>query len=251
MRNKKLHLIGTFDTYETDDIPNAKSELLELLNQPDKWAYDIVVVQSKAGNGSTHLLHAALKEIEKQGRNVTFTYSQRLLQSEEFYCTEKGKFVHNARIQVKTEFFLIDGCQYCELKSVYYEYLATLLRSSIERGVKIVLSAREGSLKYLTQDFPKYHLITSEFPPPLALYNIIDRLFSAYQKYWKDFLMTEETQVRAVCAFANQSYNSVRLLESTVLTFLANLHLGKIKLQEDNIEFLIKVYVNTFVIKYG
>lgn len=251
MRNKKLHLIGTFDTYETDEIPNAKSELLELLNQPDKWADDIVIVQSKSGNGSTHLLHAALSEIEKQGRNVTFTYSQRLLQSQEFYHTEKGKFIHNARIEVKTEFFLIDGCQYCELKPVYYDYFATLLKSSIARGVKIVLSAQEGSLKYLIQDFPKYQLITSEFPPPLAIYNIIDRLFTTYQKYWKDFLIAEETQVRAICAFANQSYNSVRLLESIVLTFLANLHLGKIKLQEDVIEFLIKDYVNTFVIKYG
>ncbi len=251
MRNSKLHLIGTFDTYETDDIPNAKSELLQLLNKLDKWTCDIVIVQSEAGNGSTHLLHAALVEIEKQGRHATFTYSQRLLQAQEFYCTEKGRFVYDARIQVKTEFFLIDGCHYCESKPVYYNYFVGLLRSSIKRGVKIILSARTGSFMQLIQDFPNYHVVTSEFPTALPLYNIIHILFTSHQEYWKDFLLTEETQVRAVCAFANQSYNSVRLLETMVLTFLASLYLGKIKLQNDNIEPVIKEYVNTFIIKYG
>jgi hypothetical protein len=254
VKNSRLHLIGTFDTYQTDDIPNAKnpkSELLQLLNKPEKWAFEIVIIQSTSGNGSTHLLHAVLAEIENQGRNATFTYSQRLLQAQEFYCTEKGRFVHDARIQVKTEFFLIDGCHYCEAKPVYYDYFVGILKSSIKRDVKIILSARTGSFKQLIQDFPNYHVVTSEFPTALPLYNIIDILFTSHQEYWKDFLLTEEMQVRAVCAFANQSYNSVRLLETMVLTFLASLYLGKIKLQDDNIEPVIKEYVNTFIIKYG
>lgn len=246
MKNSRLYLIGPFDTYETDDVPNAKSELLKLINKTDKWPCDIVIVQSEAGNGSTHLLHAALTEIETQGRHATFVYSEKLLHAHEFYCTAKGRFVHNSRIQVNTEFLLIDGCQYCKANPIYHDFFVGLLRSSIKRGVKIILSARKGSAKQLTKDFPNYHVITSGFPPPIAVYNIINRLFNSNNNYWKEHLTTEETQVRAICAFANQSYKSVRLLENIVLTFLANLHLGKITLQHDNIEDVIDNYVKTF-----
>ena len=238
MKNPNLDLSKTFETYETSDTSNPKSLLLNLINNPKDWTYDLVVIQSRVGNGATHLLNAVGVELERQGKCAAFIFGDKL----RFTKTEDRVFPYED-VPNDIEFLLLDYSSYFSLSTHQrYKELVNLLESLIERNVKIVMTRQIGLQDYVSIEFPNHLIIDSGFPknnPSIA--NIIRKHFDSLDG--DSCFQSDEQKEQAIQALAIQPYSSVRALENTVITFLASVKAKKVNLRNGDTDALIKNFV--------
>ncbi len=258
--NAELGLVGTFNTYYAKGSPNPKSQLLNLLSNTEEWPYEMVVIESETGNGATHLLHAALAELESQGKQATFADISFLLWQGRVYSSVQRKNSYYKNLQVDTEFLLLDG--YCDDFTAYYQWedepvpryydrFIIYLKSLVKRGIKIIVTSGINSHAKLKSDFQNNFVVTSEYPKYKSTrFNIIRRKFDLHSEEKNDWFPKEGLKKMVIDALASQKYGSVRVLEATVFCFLSHLKQGKIDLKNVSPETAVDAYVTEFNLRH-
>lgn len=239
------NLIGTFNTYFCDDDNNPKTELLNLLNQSSNWNYDIVIIQSKIGNGATHLLHGVLSEVEKKNRAATYICAESMFGSRKMYSTLLGEMRFKDATQINTEFFLLDGYHYIETSPNLFEQFMALVKLLIQRGIKIVITSNIGYHPQLANEFPNHAVITTTFPiSKNVCAKIIRKMVDEWEEGQCSLHLSMELKEKVIQGLLAKEYQSVRIMQNTVIGLFATIAYKKINLCNENIDSVLEKIID-------
>ena len=238
-------LIGTFDTYFTDADNNPKTELLNLLNQSGNWNYDIVIIESAIGNGATHLLHGVFDEIEKQNREATYIGGEAMFNSRKMYSTLLGEMKYKDETQINTEFFLLDGYHYIEASPNLFEQFIALAKPLIQRGIKIVVTSNIGYHPQLANEFPNHAVITTTFPISKKVWaKIIRKRIDEWEEGKSSVHLSMELKEKIIQGLLAKEYQSVRIMQNTVIGLFATIAYKKTNLRNENVDSVLEKIID-------
>lgn len=164
LRSSRLPLDKTLDNFDMKRLPaRAARQVKTLADGTFLDRRENVLAFGNPGSGKTHLLSALGQELIRQGRRVTFTTCQRLVQD---LLRAKKELELNRAIQKLSyyEALVIDDIGYVQQSREEMEVLFTLLAERYERGSVLITS---------NLPFSKWESI---FKDPMTTAAAIDRL---------------------------------------------------------------------------
>ena len=164
LRSSRLPLDKTLDNFDMQRLPaRAARQVKTLADGTFLDRRENVLAFGNPGSGKTHLLSALGQELIRQGRRVTFTTCQRLVQD---LLRAKKELELNRAIKKLSyyEALVIDDIGYVQQSREEMEVLFTLLAERYERGSVLITS---------NLPFSKWESI---FKDPMTTAAAIDRL---------------------------------------------------------------------------
>jgi DNA replication protein DnaC len=164
LRSSRLPLDKTLDNFDVKRLPaKAARQVKTLTDGTFLDRRENVLAFGNPGSGKTHLLSALGQELIRQGRRVTFTTCQRLVQD---LLRAKKELELNRAIKKLSyyEALVIDDIGYVQQSRDEMEVLFTLLAERYERGSVLITS---------NLPFSKWESI---FKDPMTTAAAIDRL---------------------------------------------------------------------------
>jgi len=164
LRSSRLPLDKTLDNFDMKRLPaKAARQVKTLADGTFLDRRENVLAFGNPGSGKTHLLSALGQELIRQGRRVTFTTCQRLVQD---LLRAKKELELNRAIKKLSyyEALVIDDIGYVQQSREEMEVLFTLLAERYERGSVLITS---------NLPFSKWESI---FKDPMTTAAAIDRL---------------------------------------------------------------------------
>ena len=164
LRGSRLPLDKTLDNFDMKRLPaKAARQVKTLADGTFLDRRENVLAFGNPGSGKTHLLSALGQELIRQGRRVTFTTCQRLVQD---LLRAKKELELNRAIKKLSyyEGLVIDDIGYVQQSREEMEVLFTLLAERYERGSVLITS---------NLPFSKWESI---FKDPMTTAAAIDRL---------------------------------------------------------------------------
>ena len=164
LRSSRLPLDKTLDNFDMKRLPaRAARQVKTLADGTFLDRRENVLAFGNPGSGKTHLLSALGQELIRQGRRVTFTTCQRLVQD---LLRAKKELELNRAIKKLSyyEALVIDDIGYVQQSREEMEVLFTLLAERYERGSVLITS---------NLPFSKWESI---FKDPMTTAAAIDRL---------------------------------------------------------------------------
>lgn len=164
LRSSRLPLDKTLDNFDLKRLPaKAARQVKTLIDGAFLDRRENVLAFGNPGSGKTHLLSALGQELIRQGRRVTFTTCQRLVQD---LLRAKKDLELNRTIKKLSyyEALVIDDIGYVQQSREEMEVLFTLLAERYERGSVLITS---------NLPFSKWESI---FKDPMTTAAAIDRL---------------------------------------------------------------------------
>ena len=164
LRSSRLPLDKTLDNFDMKRLPaKAARQVKTLADGTFLDRRENVLAFGNPGSGKTHLLSALGQELIRQGRRVTFTTCQRLVQD---LLRAKKELELNRAIKKLSyyEALVIDDIGYAQQSREEMEVLFTLLAERYERGSVLITS---------NLPFSKWESI---FKDPMTTAAAIDRL---------------------------------------------------------------------------
>lgn len=140
LRSSRLPLDKTLDNFDMKRLPaRAARQVKTLVDGTFLDRRENVLAFGNPGSGKTHLLSALGQELIRQGRRVTFTTCQRLVQD---LLRAKKELALNRAIKKLSyyEALVIDDIGYVQQSREEMEVLFTLLAERYERGSVLITS---------------------------------------------------------------------------------------------------------------
>lgn len=140
LRSSRLPLDKTLDNFDMKRLPaRAARQVKTLADGTFLDRRENVLAFGNPGSGKTHLLSALGQELIRQGRRVTFTTCQRLVQD---LLRAKKELELNRAIKKLSyyEALVIDDIGYVQQSREEMEVLFTLLAERYERGSVLITS---------------------------------------------------------------------------------------------------------------
>ena len=164
LRSSRLPLDKTLDNFDMKRLPaKAARQVKTLADGTFLDRRENVLAFGNPGSGKTHLLSALGQELIRQGRRVTFTTCQRLVQ--DLLRAKKELELNRALKKLSYyEALVIDDIGYVQQSREEMEVLFTLLAERYERGSVLITS---------NLPFSKWESI---FKDPMTTAAAIDRL---------------------------------------------------------------------------
>ena len=164
LRSSRLPLDKTLDNFDMKRLPaRAARQVKTLADGTFLDRRENVLAFGNPGSGKTHLLSALGQELIRQGRRVTFTTCQRLVQ--DLLRAKKELELNRALKKLSYyEALVIDDIGYVQQSREEMEVLFTLLAERYERGSVLITS---------NLPFSKWESI---FKDPMTTAAAIDRL---------------------------------------------------------------------------
>ena len=164
LRSSRLPLDKTLDNFDIKRLPaRAARQVKTLADGTFLDRRENVLAFGNPGSGKTHLLSALGQELIRQGRRVTFTTCQRLVQ--DLLRAKKELELNRALKKLSYyEALVIDDIGYAQQSREEMEVLFTLLAERYERGSVLITS---------NLPFSKWESI---FKDPMTTAAAIDRL---------------------------------------------------------------------------
>ena len=164
LRSSRLPLDKTLDNFDMKRLPaKAARQVKTLADGTFLDRRENVLAFGNPGSGKTHLLSALGQELIRQGRRVTFTTCQRLVQ--DLLRAKKELELNRALKKLSYyEALVIDDIGYAQQSREEMEVLFTLLAERYERGSVLITS---------NLPFSKWESI---FKDPMTTAAAIDRL---------------------------------------------------------------------------
>jgi DNA replication protein DnaC len=164
LKSSRLPLEKTLDTFDRKRLPaKAARQVNALADGTFLDRRENVLVFGNPGSGKTHLLSALGQELIRQGRRVTFTTCQRLVQ-DLLRAKKELELNHAIKKLSYYEALVIDDIGYVQQSREEMEVLFTLLAERYERGSVLITS---------NLPFSKWETI---FKDPMTTAAAIDRL---------------------------------------------------------------------------